>query len=104
MSLKELLSSSVSKAAQIPLVVEAVQNHFKDKEGVSLTIVYEDTNIGPDSTDSQMHEEADTAIPNQVPWGAPAEENGFFFSNDLYMPVMNLNLPAPKAVIELVKH
>ena len=66
MSLKELLSSSVTKAALVPLVVGALQNYFKDKEGVSLTAVYEDTIMGLDSTDSQTHEEADTAIPNQV--------------------------------------
>ena len=67
MSLKELLelfSSSVSKAALIPLVVEALQNHFKDK--VSLTVCFEDTIIGPDGTDSHTHEKADTAIPYQV--------------------------------------
>ena len=45
----------------------------------------------------------DKSYTQRSPELPPAEENGFKVIGDTYMPVINLNLPAPKAVIELVK-
>ena len=56
------LFSSVSKAALVPLVVEALFKYFKDKDNVRLTACYEDTIIEPDGTNSHTH---DIAIPSQ---------------------------------------
>ena len=65
MSLKELLSSSVTKAALVPLLAQSLQNHFANKPTI-LTICYDEKIVGPEHTEIHSHEEADTLIPNQV--------------------------------------
>ena len=65
MSLKELLSSSVTKAALVPFLAQSLQNHFANKPTI-LTICYDEKIVGPEHTEIHSHEEADTLIPNQV--------------------------------------
>ena len=65
MSLKDLLSSSKTKALLTPMLAESLLEYWKDKDSL-LFVAYDFKIVSKHSVEVHSHEEADTLIPHQV--------------------------------------
>ena len=66
MSMKELLSSSMTKSRLTFMLAEGLLEHYSTNSTFKIVVVYDTKIKGHDFEQQHTHEEADTLIPNQV--------------------------------------